>query len=387
MKKTFAMILIALCMTSLLFACAPAGRETVYCLTKVETVMSDGGVEKVVQIQYDRDGRLLSYQEEAKGQSQLRFQRSYDKQGGYTEKHPETGIVTSYSPEGWLLSEVGYVDTETMTGKEWFSNHYTYDENGDLTTKTRNSGDTVQVTKYRREYAAPGKLAWEEMYSGDELYLRTTHTYDGQGNLLNARLSFTEGSVQEDSYTYDAAGNMLTEHHYSLSSGITTNTGVDYVYDDRGNLLEEHHYTDDHNIHSSSFYTYDDQGNRLTWAQEGNGNKITMEWSYDQNGNVLTFFQDHNGTWERMVYTYDAAGRCLKAVTTSSRFSGDAAVEETYTYDENGNLICHARTDTHGNVAETRYTYQAYRAAGEQLQTILAHQDTVWEALSAIRIS
>ena len=74
----------------------------------------------------------------------------------------------------------------------------------------------------------------------------------------------------------------------------------EYTYDDQGNQL-----TYENSNGYRCEYTYDDQGNQLTYkSSEGNWSELT----YDDKGNALTY-KDSNGFW--CESTYDDLGNEL----------------------------------------------------------------------------
>lgn len=374
MRKLVAFVLTALCVASLLPACAPAGQETVYCLTGFQELNASGKQTRSVQIRYDRKGRIVKYHEEDFN-STYNYSLSYDKADICTVKNPERGVVETYSPEGLLLSRITYANSSILSGKILYSDHYTYHENGDKATLTRDNGG--HVSTYRWVYAAPGKPSRMELEDAEGLFVTETYEYDAQGNLLCERNCYRDGAFQETTYTYDEKGNKLTERHTSFSTGITTHTGSNYAYDDRGNLTEEHHFTEDKPPHSSHYYTYDENGNRLTQTYVGTTDSGKTEWTYDDNGNVLTYYHCLNDSWEKAVYTYDSAGKILTVISTRHTFPVGSEAKEEYTYDQHGNMVSRKIIGINGTVTEWICTYKAFSPAADLLATVQRQQEEI----------
>jgi hypothetical protein len=96
-------------------------------------------------------------------------------------------------------------------------------------------------------------------------------------------------------------------------------------------------------------YTYDANGNELSFRDEGwgNGQWVNMEmwtYTYDGNGHMLTFLsQDWNGQWRNATlstYTYDVNGNMLSNLF---QISANGLLTNytlhTYTYDASGKML------------------------------------------------
>ncbi len=135
-------------------------------------------------------------------------------------------------------------------------------------------------------------------------------------------------------YTYDEAGNILCESSNIPSKGdIWTNTTYQYVYDEMGNILKKEKF-DNGMLYETWIYTYDAAGNMLTQANSGIDVVGPGLWSYeyDEQGNCikeceLFAVNDPACTESR---EYDSEGRLLKSVTVFC--DGEGVVEE-YMYE------------------------------------------------------
>jgi hypothetical protein len=149
-------------------------------------------------------------------------------------------------------------------------------------------------------------------------------------------------------WTYDQLGQIATEM---------------YVY---GNVDE---YSS--NTIVSTYYEYDDQGNKLVTSrryklraggiEDGGVSSDYYIYTYDPDGNVIKIEYDEGNDGrlrETWAYTYGAEGR-LATEEWDMWADGDIDKIYTYTYDENGNLassVCRSMWPTE-YLARTTYTY------------------------------
>jgi YD repeat-containing protein len=172
----------------------------------------------------------------------------------------------------------------------------------------------------------------------------TTYAYDPNGNLqstVEPRGNVAGCNCANDyrtSYTYDAAGRLLTQTKPDpdgvgpQAAPVTTNT-----YDPVGNLAS----AKDANNHTTS-YTYDAAGRILTVTAPDNG---VTTYTYDPVGNLLTRRDDNN---HATTFAYDEASRLSSETSPDPDGGGPLTPAVTsYTYDPNGNRL--TLTDPNGN--------------------------------------
>lgn len=149
----------------------------------------------------------------------------------------------------------------------------------------------------------------------------------------------------------------------SFSSFKTAKNERNYTYDARGNLICEQ--TLFEGVRSRTEYTYNEK-NWLMTVQRPNS---TQTFTYDEQGNCLTYVHEmgESGTYKE-EYEYDAQGKLIKTRVTMvdgtkmTRYPPDeeqAPVPEDggiCTYDEEGRLL----TQTYGNGEKCEFTYDAY---------------------------
>ena len=258
---------------------------------------------------------------------------------------------------------------------------YTYDERGNVLTKTENSGTDMALT--------------------------TSATYDVYGNVLSSQSS-GQGVISVTKHNdYDESGRFVTKTYETPSSAVNV-----FTYDTWGNLLEETDMTEPENPLTTS-HTYDGWGRKTsttepdgtwtewstawglknkfrycisessssrpwvnTWYDECSretfvetvgekGVDITKETTYEKHGNIS---QTESKTGLLAItenFTYDERGRILSAVSSTGRtteysYGNRMAVctvagrGYTKTYDAWGNV-----TSSTDPVSEVTYTYSS----------------------------
>jgi hypothetical protein len=193
------------------------------------------------------------------------------------------------------------------------------------------------------------------------------HASPDQGRILSGEMDFLmqnmqniETDIQVDSvyhvrdahafketYTYDDNGNRLTYLQLYWSGGfLTGNTLYTYTYDENGNNLTSLHQTWEFETWvngSLATYTYDDNGNMLTSLYQVWENKLWVNsslntYNYDTNGNRLTYLRQD---WKNNAWENNRTF--------------------TYTYDADGNRLTYLRQEWENDVWENTwlqtYTY------------------------------
>jgi len=337
-----------------------AGKVTAYgydALGRLTSVTQDavqGGLNLVTQYGYDEVGNRIA-QTDANNHTTT---YAYDSLGRRTGRTLPAGQSESYA-----YDNAGNLQTQTdFNGK---TTTYTYDTNNRLLTKTPDpsfGAPTVSFTYTAnglRQTMADVSGAYTYAYdSRNRLTSKVTpfgtlsYTYDAAGNLLSLKSSNTGGA--SDTYTYDQLERLST---VTDASGATT-----YSYDAVGNLQNfsypngvTHAYSYDtlnrltqvgaskNAVGISNYaYTLGLAGNRLTVA-ELSGRSVA--YGYDSlyrltSENVTSDPNNKNGTTS---YTYDAVGnrqQLLVNGTTANTYSYDADDRlGSDSYDADGNTI------------------------------------------------
>ncbi len=295
---------------------------------------------------YDRAGRLTSI-DYSDSTPDVTF--AYDNAGNRTQMTDGAGTRTySYDSVNRL--------TQVTRGTDTFA--YTYDLMGNITRRTYPDSTVldytydndsrmatlvsgVNTTSYA--YDAAGNLTQTTLPSGNGY--TEERTYDRAGRLTRVKSVNGATSLVDLSYTLDPVGNPTQVVRTGTAPGTTT-----YGYDARDRLTEVCRLAACPGA-SDPFirWTYDAAGNRLTEARPSGTTTYTYDaadeltsagsttYTYDQNGNQITA-----GT---RTFSYDLANRLIS--TTSG------SVTTTYTYDGEGNRL---QTST-GSQASNKTNY------------------------------
>lgn len=330
------------------------------------------GQGRVIQVQFP-DSRVVSY--------------TYDAVGNRDTMTTPTGTIDYAYNDANLLTSVDVV------GDGINPTTYTYDEVGVLTGMLYPNGVT---TTY--EYDTVYHLTDILQVNGSQTLGSYEYTLDDVGNRLGvteadgsriewgydnyyrltreARYSPTNTLLTETTFTYDLAGNRLTEtvdnittnYAYNNLDQITTAGTATYTYDARGNLEQ---ITD-----GSAVTTYEwDAQDRLIEANTPNG---IANYVYDAdgrrvqqtaNGQVTNYLWDELSTYGDVVLETNGSGTTL----ASYLLGNDQLVSQnrggvlSY-YLQDGQGSTRALTDSVGNITDA-YSYTAFGELGNQTGT------------------
>jgi RHS repeat-associated protein len=261
-------------------AAAPQARTTTFTWhptfhlpTRVVEPITGG--TRVTNLTYDSEGNRLTRSVTANNQTRT-WTYTYNANGQVlTEDGPRTDVA----------------DVST----------YTYSPTGDLATMTDALGHTTRYEAYN----ADGQLTRMVNPNG----LLTEYDYDDRQRLIEAK----EGT-QVTEYQYDGTGN-LTQITLPDASFLR------YTYDAANRLTE----------------VRDNLGHRMSYALDGNGNRIKDET-----------FAPNNALAETMQRVYDSLGRLKETLGAESQ-------KTAFTYDGNGN----EKSATDPLLQQTRHDYDA----------------------------
>lgn len=282
---------------------------------------------------YDQPGRphYLTDIRDPLGRSGIRS--DYDDRGrliGMVDADGET-IELAHDPDNFV---------ETVRNQLGLPTVFEYDQRGNVVTETDAEGN---ITK--RSYDARNNMLSEIVIIGEEdatttnaddpADLATFFTYDAAGNVLTEADAL--GHVTRS--TYDRFGNVLTTT--DPLGNTTTN-----AYDARGNLLS---ITDP--AGQVTRFTYDAAGNPLTLELPG-GN--TQSFVYDPLGNVM---QQTDALGNVTAFTYDANGNQLTETRTQTTPTGLRTIRTETDYDAEGRarFVRVFEDDVLQSQTETRY--------------------------------
>ena len=253
---------------------------------------------------------------------------------------------------------------------------YTYDNNGNIKTRSDAAGHTTRydydavnrlvkvtaadnaVTNY--VYNAEGNLD----YVQDARGLRTSFTYNGLGQVLT-QVSPDTGTT---TYTYDSAGRMATE---SKANGLSINYTWDalnrmtsrtsggvtesFTYDEgsygKGRLTRINDAT------GQTTFAYNAAGELIQQVNTIYGNTYTTTWSYDSAGRRTGMSYP---TGVSLTYSYDGYGRLAgvssnlggASATLADSFLYEPATDRPYAWRFGNGLPRLITLDTDGRIAQ-----------------------------------
>ncbi len=274
------------------------------------------------------------------------------------------GLLVSQTTPGGAVTSYSYFsdgDLAQVTQPDGASTRYTYD----------GLGRALTATTYSNTY--PSGLATSYTYNSENQPL--TVTYPGVANQVTGVTH-----TLQDTYTYDADGNLLTQTQSDLTGADASRTTT-YTYNDFGELASATDPAGD-----TTGYSYNDSG-QVSAMVDGDGNEY--DYTYNEYGKVTQVTLTTNSTSlpspgsTSLVldsYAYDPAGLEASAtdamgrttsyfyntneqpVATQNLTSAGTGRQTAYTYDGAGNLI---ETDVSGfpvttaNQTVTDYNYDA----------------------------
>ncbi len=324
---------------------------TVYCVDTGAIVPIDGSEPYFRTYKYDKNGRLLYYNN---GQGSKSY--TYDLRGNvqsctyYTaDGRPNYTDRFTYDENNNLLC----LQRTDIAGNPLGSGHYTYDRAGHvLTSLNRNAyGNVDDRTVY--QYDARGNQIVQKSYDEDDnITIHFESVFDANNNCIKKTSYDPNGQIKSTStMTYDQAGRLLTK---TYSSGISEA----YTYDEAGRTAQICRYWHG-SLEYTQIYTYNPQGS----LQE-----VNTVYPPDVTIPVETTL--------RIVYTYDDAGNKLSETVTRhlDEYDNQSSVyTKTWTYDENGNALSFHST-RHNNDVRYEYTYKAFTVPASQAKRIMAAQ-------------
>ncbi|RLB08824.1 MAG: hypothetical protein DRG59_04025, partial [Deltaproteobacteria bacterium] len=304
-------------------------------LTGIKTYRAGGILEKEISFDYDQVGTVTEYSD-----GQISAQCTYDQ---LERKSSETINYGSFTVSyNYQYYKNGKVKSFTVTDSAGTSRtfNYSYDLANNLSAIQIDSYGTVTYSNYL--WKKPRKKS----YPGG---IEETLSYD---NLLRLKVSEIKhvgtGVLGHYEYTYDKAGNII-----SLNRNGET---ISYTYDELYRLIGADAPGD-----NDETYTYDPAGNRLT------DHRYPSQWSYDANnrlvsyGNVTLEYNENGALIEKKAdgtmlsqYIYDVQNQLIEV-----RDENGSTVAR-YEYDpfgrrikkEAGTEITHFLYSTEGVIAE-----------------------------------
>jgi RHS repeat-associated protein len=342
--------------------------------------------------EYDRDDRRVSVTDASGGQTRYQF----DAQGNLLSITDANSHVTrhEYNDLNWLVRTISPLGQTTsrvydangnilsVTDSAGFITSYSYDRLNRLVAVTDAKGAVTRV-----DYDAAGNTVKETDANGhetkmvydslnrrtgitDPLGRTTSMTYNAVGQVIEMKDARNKPVI----YLYDAVGQMLSRRHdgeedtwtYDEAGNVATSSGkslsVSCQYDSRDRMVQIS-YTEKGLAYGHSY----DLAGRMTSVKYPEGE--TLEYKYNQTGRLTELVDSKQGT---IRVEYDSEGKRTRQVwpnglsTKWEYDSGDRLTgilpeqtkkvpSITYTYDLRDNRLTMNRSDSGIN----RYQYDA----------------------------
>ncbi len=349
--------------------------ETSKAGTESYTYYADGSMKtqvdrkgKTTYYEYDNFGRLLSRSTDSSSVSY-----TYDKNGNQLTMTDSTGTtVRTYDELGRVLSKEVPVFGKTLYTydiiegvDQGFTGEKTLDPKGNTTLKIMDKAGRLSAV------TADGKTTVYGYYGNGSKKsvsypngVTENYTYYGNNLLKELINRKADGSILDDyTYTYDAANNQTSKHEFV--NGIDKGT-TSFTYDglNRLDTVSEPGKT--------TAYTYDKAGNRLTETVKNGKETVTTVYTYNEQNRLTKTVANKGGETERIVYRYDANGNMLskeKSVIKSTPSGGPSGItgtvsgqpgkhsQTTFKYDDWNQLV-----KTLSNITSTyKYNGDGYR--------------------------
>ena len=293
---------------------------------------STGGYTNVYT--YDKNGNCTQKVHTQNGFEPDYTYYTYDEKGNMVKKdviHPQSELHYgyAYNDAGQLIKEWDAASNGGSTTYEYDSRgllirknyypyganepsdvrEYAYDENGNKIKETsRYNGTPTELFTwtYDKNGNMTGELLGVYENNGEVFYkMAERRLYDDHNNLIGVSHDpYNEEVTPHTKYTYNDAGQILEK--YDIQSDGSLVLAFTNTYSEDGLLSYSTNYAQDGNVISTSVTTRNEQGQALTVTyQYPDGNSETFEeYTYDENGNQLSYVNhSSNIKWE---YTYVA---------------------------------------------------------------------------------
>lgn len=253
------------------------------------------------------------------------WRTGYDKVGHVVSETDPLGRVTTYAFDavGNLLRQTNADDSAITnaydmrdrlirrdTGPGQYST-YAYDANGNLLL-SQTEASTLQFSYDKLHRRTSELLSLDDNYRS-----QTDYAYDAEGNLIRQ----TEGQ-RAQSYTYDLAGRLLSAAGSEGESATLT-------YDGFGRRA-----TTTYGSGARDSFGYDLEGNLVSINYTHGNTGSSIGYQRDAAGAPIRVTENLNGSAETLTVALDALGRPVQVAAANN-----AARNETFVYDLNGNLI------------------------------------------------
>ena len=329
----------------------------------------------------------------------------YDKEGNIWNKE-----IKKYNEKDRLLYSK---ETKILGEDETYieENSYSYNDKGFLIEEKSYEEDPDTGISHRRElykYNNDQKLIENSYYSNDSLKRQVLYWYDNKGNLLRKLFYLDNKPYTDTKFEYNHIGNLIKktenyiktdykhvkQYEYDAKNRLILFTKEDddtkeiilkIIYKD-DLLIEIYDNRDDEEVHifysyknkklinkviSKSFFNgcyydyikekilYDEKG-RIKKSFDYKQNKIkkTYTYYYDNKDRVikteLLYTGDKKEYW---IDNYDTIGNLIETIYKNDDYKD----KDSYTYDNNNNLLSKITYKGHKAIEKTFYTYDKYQ--------------------------
>ncbi len=308
--------------------------------TKQSVTYQDGTTEEYTYYKNNKNKTLTN--KKADGTTIESYSYTYDANGNQTTKTDAKGTTTyTYDSQNRL---------QTITEPNGSTTTYTYDKAGNRTKETNTQNSNITETTYT--YNEQNRLLQTNKRENGTTET-TTYTYDLSGNLIKEKKESIKPTETETPETY----NMYKAGQGNAEDNLVTY----YTYDQRNQLKQTK--TKDKTIH----YTYNGEGLRV----EKTTNNQTTRYLYEYDKVVLELDGNGNQT-ARNIYGTNLISRTIEGETMHYLYNGHADV--TALIDEEGNIIATYYYDAFGVVTEeTGDANNPIRYAGYQYDEETGH--------------
>ena len=215
MKMRVTGLLFAVCL--LLTACAPEAPDATesakpaMLVATITTTHPNGSAEKMEQV-YDENGHMVKAKHYAGDKLVVSYNVTCDSEGRVLKMSDDlfgTGISMEYT---YIAGRTEKIETK-LNGVTFFTQRYTYHENGEKATYMEADLRSSSTTQYKYIYEE-GVMRWEEYYENGILLFSWEYAYDAEGRRV-------EGTKRDGDFT--PSGSRIYTYEDKITTAVTYN--------------------------------------------------------------------------------------------------------------------------------------------------------------------
>lgn len=242
--------------------------------------------------------------------------------------------------------------------------------------------------------SVPLKVKEISLFSPEILDSYTKYTYQEAPGLLPVIVeSFDMDNKATEILTYEYSGNLLSKTA-ALTADMAVKSYHMYSYDDAGNMVSDGVYDAKNKLQTKSVYEYDGEGRKIRWNVRSGGDILQAYTTYAyQNGTLsqVDFFTAAGEKENYITYEYDGEGRPLREFFFSADgklekyteyaykdgrlfqeiyYRGNKSVNRkvSYIYNEKGDITEAEYANASGKIQEIKRNEYAYRDVEKKIQ-------------------